>query len=359
MQSGRISIFSRALLSLEFRSFSCTIAEYAMRAAAALTLPIRMNTGENRPLRAAKSIYPPADFSRRADVAREIPFLPQTLNKHRLRMAILNWIIIVNCRYANVIRALGSLRDTVVEKYLVRSGRGSHEHRLHFSATLEYATSSFLCCFHTSQANAISTHGGRKLHGYSMSWVFLTRSVESANKDAFFTIIQNWDPKFCWMYVLKGNNVEVSRCRTEGEVKSTAETQTDIPRDLFFEVLLPDRLVILSPPLFFPYSTGTIIDEDDRWCPSRWALVHNADGAFVCGALDWRLVVRHTADVVLLRRYEMSALINRGRWEPFASATVCRNRPLHACAWVASVLPLSREVNAPVCMMWTWIRMTR
>jgi len=37
-------------------------------------------------------------------------------------------------------------------------------------------------------------------------------------------------------------------------------------------------------------------------------------------------VARHTANVVLLRRYEMSTLINRERREPFASVTVRRNR---------------------------------
>lgn len=37
-------------------------------------------------------------------------------------------------------------------------------------------------------------------------------------------------------------------------------------------------------------------------------------------------MARHTADVVLLRRYETSTLINRERRGPFASVTVGRNR---------------------------------
>jgi len=37
-------------------------------------------------------------------------------------------------------------------------------------------------------------------------------------------------------------------------------------------------------------------------------------------------VARHTANVVLLRRYEMSTLINRKRRGPFASVTVRHNR---------------------------------
>lgn len=129
----------------------------------------------------------------------------------------------------------------------------------------------------------------------------------------------------------KGNNVKSTKMMshgldTEQREKLKVQQEHGHPAELFFEVLFPDRLVISR--CLFPI----------RQAPSsrqgrplgirraRWALVHNADGAFVCGILDWRLVVRHTADVVLLRRYEMSALINHGRWEPFASATVCRNR---------------------------------
>jgi len=52
-------------------------------------------------------------FSNRADVVRQVAISLQTLRKHWLHMTILNWIIIVNCRYANVIRALGSLHAVI------------------------------------------------------------------------------------------------------------------------------------------------------------------------------------------------------------------------------------------------------
>ncbi|KYM80756.1 hypothetical protein ALC53_08757 [Atta colombica] len=65
-----------------------------------------------------------------------------------------------------------------MRKYLAQSGHSFLRRYLHFSVTLEYASYDFVVF--TSQVNALSIHDSRKLHGYSMSEVFLTCTFKYA-----------------------------------------------------------------------------------------------------------------------------------------------------------------------------------
>lgn len=75
--------------------------------------------------RAVKSICPSADFPTVARFARanESAIPLQMLCKQWLYLRTLNWIIMVNCRYANVIRALGSLYNAARGMEIVDRGR--------------------------------------------------------------------------------------------------------------------------------------------------------------------------------------------------------------------------------------------
>lgn len=108
---GRISIFSRSALARISEFF---LHDRGIRNA----LPRAVNPshldeyGKTSAESCRKYLSYPRIFFPRARIARKVPFLCK--RKHRLHMMILNWIIIVNCCYANVIRALGSLCDAAV-----------------------------------------------------------------------------------------------------------------------------------------------------------------------------------------------------------------------------------------------------